>query len=822
MANTLEITIDHAQTRISVPATNIALLGAELLDSSQDEDVILLPVVNALALKPYQMDLAWFTSNSGSYLKPTIASGYEVKTAGKWFEAEVYTGAGKFLKCDDSSGEYARTSTAPGLNRGVSLSFHLYGADDVFLALQCGWSNSTSPTAMSASLGLEIYSNGEVRIYKDGTLLQAGRGSHNNLGLIANQVNHLVILPCRRRELLVFTRKYGQMGQGGEKAVQNGNGFVHVFDDIEEGEAAPIITPAGEKFFVTSGGTGNLLLQFAALTFATAGNALSVPWSFGTAPKTGASLFSDWYNPIFTGITNASVYGDTAYAGTTGLSAVALREEDDSGDFVPDGIKNQARVLQQLTGDGSYTPFIYGIVFQYNAELKTTNAAEEYVLTPYLMRNTLSVPDEPFGALMQTEVTLGLEIVESDVDVVTLLEDEVPNITSQSFRPIKFALDDQPPFFEGYIKRPKVRRDMIEQAERLYFDCEGIERMIADYVFRTRLPLDGLPLCRPVDWGVSAVSKVLEETGFDLSLTRLSPVYKAGTTDLYYLGEIPDAGCGEWNVTAEVGDTGRDILEKLHRFASDCTYGAHPGPYGVEFWFYTPDEIPTTPVIVLYQSNEDAEAAYPDLTSDECAELLFSDFEEETQEPEGNEVRATGVDPRTGAIIQSVATDDDSIDADLLPSERPSNWAGMPLPVGVASRSFRGRDDTDRTVEGLLPVATQQLLVGGFAANTILFYESEGVLLPVWRMDMVTLDGIGDRRISSLNGEFIKEVGDDDRVESYHARTATYTTGAIRGIGGTTIAQIQARQRARLRDRFVKDLREAPLLATGVLSVWNQ
>jgi hypothetical protein len=90
----LKITCDHAQRRLKTPATNIALLGGELLDDSQDEDVILAPVINALMLTPYQMDLAWFTSNAGAHTKPTIASGYEVKTSGKWREAEQLIGAG--------------------------------------------------------------------------------------------------------------------------------------------------------------------------------------------------------------------------------------------------------------------------------------------------------------------------------------------------------------------------------------------------------------------------------------------------------------------------------------------------------------------------------------------------------------------------------------------------------------------------------------------------------------------------------------------------------------------------------------------------------
>lgn len=825
--STLRITCDHAQRRLKTPATNIALLGGELLDDSQDEDVILAPVINALMLKPYQMDLAWFTSNAGAYLKPTIASGYEVKTSGKWREVEVFPGAGKYLQCDDSSGEYARTSAAPGLNRGMALSFHLYSAQDTFLALQGGWSNSTTPTAQTASVGFELYSNGEVRIYKAGNLQSSGQGRRNNIGLEANQINHLILLPCRRRELLIFTRQFGQMGQGGPLSVQNGNGIAHVFDDIDEDEAAPIIVPAGEKFFVASGGAGNVQCQFAPLTFATTGDALSRIWSFGTPPVAGAALYEDWYNPKFPGLTEASVYGDTAFAGTTGVSAVTLMNEAGTSPFVADGEESRARVKSTLTGDGNYTPFVYGVLCQYEQVVAQTDSSEEFDLTPFFMSAQIDVPDDPFSATVNLELTLGLEEVDGGgANVVRRLEDEVPYILAQSYRPVKLALGEQPPFHDGYVKRPKLKDGIIDQVKRVAFGVEGLEQLIANYVFRTRIPFDGFPLCQPVEWGTSVVAKILAEAGFDLNQAVLSPVYKANSTDLFLVGEVPSEGCDEWNFAAEPGDTGRELLERAHRFCSDCVYGAHPGLNGTEFWFRTPEDLELMePVITLYRSIDDAADAFPELDSDDLAELLYDSWEEETQELEANEVRATGVDPRRGDIFQSLAVDEASADPELAPSARPANWAGTPLPVGVSSRSFRQEEDTDRAVEGLLPTATQQLTVGGFSANTVLFYAhpdsdpSAPTLLPVWRMDIIHLDGVGDRRVSSVSGEFAKEVGDDDRVPSYHSRNASYTTGAVRGLGGTSVVQLQSRQRARLRDRFVQDLRAAPLIATGVVFV---
>lgn len=836
MADVLTITLDHAQRRLKYPSSTIALQGVELLEDNDGTrlDVMMAPVINTLILTPYQCDTAWFTSNAGNYAKPTIGGGYEVKTGGKWVTSgvECYPGAGTYLQCDDSSGEYARTSTAPGLNRGVYFSFHSYSQGDSFLMYECGWSNSASPTAGTASVGLQIYSDGEVRIYKGGTLQKSNRGGGYRIEIDANTVNNLIILPCRRRELVVFKRKFGVLGtKTGPMGVQSGGGFVHVFDDIAEDEAAPVITPAGEKFFVTAPSSGSIQIQFAALTFAASGDALSRLWSMARPPRVGSSLI-DWSNPTFPAVTNAGLYGDTAYSGTTGVSAAALRNSADSGDFTPDGEANSARLKLTLTGDGYYTPFLYGAILQYEEVVADTDASEEFDLTPFVMSASIEVPDDPFGAKMQLEVLLGLEDDsepdpdETDSPVARNLEDEVPFIASQSWRPIKAALSSGPAFLDGIIRKPKRTDAMYSNGLRLAFEARAIESLIETFRFTSRLPFDGYPLCQPVEWGVSVVSKILQEVGVYDLLARvyLSPVYKSGTTDLYYISSAPSSSCEEWNLAAEVGESGREVFEKVHRLAADCIYGGHPGANGPEFWFLTPEEHAlVTPAVVLYRTLDDAKAAFPLLTDEEASELLYSGFHEEVMEIEATEVQATGLDPRTDQLVSSYGVDDDLADPAIQPSLRGSGWVGTPLPSGVSARAFKSQEDTDKCVNALLPIATQQQLIGEFDANTILWVESTaapGVLLPLWRMDKVTLDGFGDRTISSMSGRFIKEIADGERGEGY-SRTAHYTTGAVRGKGGKTAAEIRAIRAMRENKRFIADLQRSPLVATGLLSSNN-
>lgn len=826
MADVLTVTIDHAQQRLRFPSSTIALQGTELLEDNDGTrlDVMMAPVINTLILTPYQCDVAWFTSNAGNYAKPTVLSGYEVKTGAKWKERECYVGAGTYLACDDSAGEYARTSTAPGLNRGIYFSFFPYSQGDAFLMYECGWSNSTSPTAETASVGIQIYSDGEVRIYKSGVLQKSNRGGGYRIDIEANTENNLIILPCRRRELAIFKREFGVLGtKTGPMGVQNGGGFVHVFDDIAEDEAAPVIVP-NEKFFVIAPSAGSMQIQFAALTFAGSGTALSRLWAMARPPRTGASLFT-WANPApFDSVTNAGIYGDSAYAGTTGVSSVAFRNDTDTADFVPDGSANQARLKPTLTGDGSYTPFIYGLILQYEEEVADTDSSEEYDLTPFVMSASIECPDDPFGAKMDIEVTLGLEEIQDGEDVTRLLEDEVPYIASQSWRPIKAALTNGPAFFDGMIRKPKRRDAQYENGLRMAFEARTIASMIETFRFTSRLPFDGYPLCCPVEQGVSVVSKILQEVGvFDLlGRVFLSSVYKGGTTDLYYISATPNSSCEEWNLAAEPGESGRDVFEKVMQLASDCICGEHPGPDGPEFWFLTPEDHAAQPsVCTLYRTLQDAMDAFPLLTTEEASELLYSGFDEEVMEIEGTEVQAMGIDPRTDQLLVSWDSADDLADPTIPPSERGSGWMGTPAPIGISSRFFKTQDACDKCVTALMPIATQQQLIGEFDANTIVMCASTAdpdTLLPLWRMDKVTLDGIGDRNISSMTGHFIKEIAEGERGEGY-TRTAHYTTGAIRGKGGKSAAEIRGIREMRENKRFIDDLNRSPLIATGLLSV---
>jgi hypothetical protein len=766
LANPARVVFDHAQRRTKRVANVFAVQGLDW-SSSVYQNAWVDPVTKTLMIRPMCEYVAWYTSNSGIYAKPTIGGGLEVLTSASWFEEEVYTGAGKWQRCDNSSSEYIRTSSAVGINRGVCLSYFNYSAGDAFLVLECGWSNSATPTAATASVGLKIYSDGSVYVYKSTEFVTEGK-----ITPTTNDNKHvrLCIIPCRRRELLVVA--------------DGRSGFSAIFDDIEETDTSPDITP-NEKFFVISPGGGNLKVQLAPLKFEATGYAASKVYTFGRPPKTGDTLAS-WVNPVFTTITNASLYGDKAYAGTTDVSAVLLTTSDGATAFTPNSTDTEVCLRVTMSSDGSYTPFIYAGAVEYPCEVVDTDDSEEIDVTQYIEPNfTLSIPDDAFGA------TLSAQLIDPNA---VEYDEGVTNITIQNYRPVKLETDDCV-LLDAFMKRPRYADGLVDETTRLQFQAETIETLMTKLVFRARVPMDCWPLCEPS--GFCAVRWLLQQVGIDNSLMRLSSLG-------YTISEIPSADGSEFNVAAEVNDTVRDVFDKLLRLCADCVYGPHPGENGLEFWFYAPDDLPQEPVVTLYRTIEDAMAADETLTEEQAWDLLYYDFYEEPLEVEANEIVASGIDPRSGDLIQAYIIDEESQDPTLPPSMRPDNWAGIPLIFSVASRSIRSDADAERVVDKLVPIATDAGKVAEWKANCMLHYTTEtDVSLPVWRMDLVNLDGVGERRVSSLNCRFLREMLDAPNIV---ARDASYTGGTILGRGGSTVASIQSAAQSRMARRGINKI----------------
>lgn len=774
----LKVMIDHQQKRIKEHPSSCAWRGLDFNGSGAD--CFISTVNNTLMLRPMCFYSVWDSTHTGLYAKLSIGGGIEVKTSAKWVATDALNvGAQTFIKCNDSSGEYARTSSYPGLNRGMWLMFHNYGPGDDAV-LDCGWSNGTSPTAANASIGLRLFGNGTVEVYKDGTLV----GSYSIGSTPKDQLIRMAIIPCRRRELMVVR------AEGHSQA-----GFSHVFEDIDEDETAPIIVPADTKFFIApgSGGSASIQAQFAPLLFPATGFAITVPFKLAIPPSLDKELVV-WGNPIFTGITNASIYGHKAFAPATDqtdVSSVSILEGDGATAFVPNGARDEVTLKITLQGatsgsTASYSPFIYGAMVEWGAIFAQTDNSEEQEVTARLMREcTLEVPDDPLGVIFSGELK------ETDA-----LAELAPNILTQP-RPVKLELGSVY-LLNGIMRKPRFKDGILDEVRRLQFEVHAWESRLKTYQNRQRRPMDGWPLCEPSDQ-FSAVKYVLEQVGKIPERMLLSSL-------AYTIGEAPDRNGEEWNLAWEVGETAEDMLQKLFRLCSDVVWGLYPMADGTQFRWLKPADLDTEPKVTLYRSiAESIELGGHD--EEDAYRWVYNDFHEEPLGIEGNEILATGIDIRTGAIVQARVVDETSADPTTAPSLRPDNWEGEPLLIGVSARSIRNINDAEKVVEGLTPIATAIRSVCEWSVPALVLYDDgDDHWLPAWRTDLFNLDGIGEKRCSGLSARFLLE------TDTFVAREARYTGGAILGRGGRTVAEIQSHHEVRMSKRGYSDLSQFPLL----------
>lgn len=766
------VTFDHEQTRVKEQPKVASSRGAGF-NHSVFEDAWIEPVTGTLMLRPACKYDDFYSSNAGIYAKPAKAA-YEFATAADWEEVEVYVGAGKYMRCKDAVGEYARTVTAPGQNRGVFLSFMNYGAGDLGDVCTFGWDN-TDTTTTGSEIGVAVGGSGACLVYKDGAYV----GAIDTGSMPMNEFVHLLVMPMRTRELMILN------------LVTNRGGSV-VFDDIAEGATTFEITP-GEKFWwKPAAAATNAQVQIVPCNFDTSGFATTSLITFTRPPASGASL-ATYSNPIFTGITNASVYGAKAGAGTTNVSAVALVESDGATTFVPDGTADQVRIKLTMTGDGSYTPFVYGAVMAYAGTTHLTNATEEATPDSYLMALSLDVPDSAFEGKMslayRNPATVGTS---------------VKKLEEVSARPVKLEVGSLV-LLDGRTMPTRFIEGTTDDSSRALIECRDMAAALDAAQYRDEIPYDGYELSQPTGSGDSAVRQILKFAGLSDSQMDLSDAS-------FLLPEVPGQRGEEWSFATAPGDTARSLLEELHQeFAADWFMGTRPSASGPVFAFLDPADLPATPAVTLYSTQAEA-VSVGGIAAADAWKYVFRTYETQAEEVDANEVWATGLDPRTNELVQSYIVDTASQDATTAPSSRPDNWLGEPKAFGVVDPRLRTQADTDKAVELLSPVVTERRTVGQFE-SVMLWYNSDpggtDVMLPVWRGDLVTLYGVGNVRITSFS------VKAERNNASHLVTSAVYTFGGLTHNGGNDLRSIQKRNAAR-RARSLFDVRRNPF--TNVLN----
>lgn len=684
----------------------ICLAGGLDLNGNYFSDTFIDPVTKTLMLLPAPLYPDWYTDNTGIFTKPAV-SDFTASTPSNWFADGDYkygTEGGAYISSIGNAPGTLVYNTTPAKNRGFYVSIFAYGGGDNYTLVEMGWNSTPS---IGSSVGLRLYSGGEMEVWKDGVL----KGVYNISGAISasQQTNipiDLFLIPSRKKELLVITR--------------NGNGFTHIFDDIEETDTDPIITPA-QKFFVNIP-VAKAQVQIAPLKFKTSGYATSLPYQLSKPPENTDTLIK-WDNPTFAGGTSKNwfIMGDSPYSGSPTTTTQASLVATDGTSFVANGSNSECRLKVAITGDGDYTPFIYGAQVGYNAVFLNTDNSEEFEVLPYLLELGLDVPEGP------TDTSLRVVVKEP----YTLSASGIANFLDVSNRPYKFSVDSVD-VIDGVSEPVAYDASTTDLTQRADFQIRDRWKPLENYMFTERVVLDSQTFTNGLKFiltsvGISSGSIFIEESGF-------------------ILPSVAPKECGEFNLTIEVGDTASEWIQRLFEtFASSWYYGFEPSASGIIFVAKSEETMNAEdPEIVLYPSIQSA--IDNGISSSDAWKYVYRSYRQEKLEPEANDIRVTGWDIRDGRAIQSHKIDLDSVDVTLAPSLQPSNWLGEVRHYGYVSVNLTSQDACNRACEYLYNHLTPSIYLSQIHCE-FLVNSSD---IPIWKGKNIYLYGIGKFRIVSF------------------------------------------------------------------------
>ena len=647
-------------------------------------------------LAPYQQSEAWYTTFTGSYAR-LAKSAWTLSESAKWKD-DNHAGAGDIWLSGTAlnTASTGITNATYGKNRGWYIAyFNLNTAGEENEILRCGW-NSTASDA--AGVSFRIFSSGRVTIYKDG--VYRGYGTLSDDKNTGQEWTSLIVLPGRHRELMFIPNQ--------------GKGFTFEFPELE-GEASPEIVADAKFWFYCPRANGHSMkLQMCPLTFATSGVLVGQQSYFARPPEAADTAYP------------TDIYYDEAYAGTTSVS-MSLREVSSlATTFTPDGIKASCLVRNALTGDGSYTPFVYAGLAGYEVETGVTNDVSECDLLDATTDRALRIGETPDAA--------GAEV--HAIGLARLTDAGLVDPIGHSNRPVSITCDGYT-LWEGISLPPEIEGGFEEDCYSVAYDIAPLWKLLEDYEFRYTVPLDGASWQNAVEFIIKAA------TGFDdADIVIEDP-------SIIISSEGAQAS-GQWSLQIEAGDRASYWIERLFTsYAANWFYDFVPKwtTLGTKFVAMSPTTLGTTSVVTLWGTVDEAIAQLEaeGYTTAEATKFhehrLWRNYRETGIEPEANEVRVTGVNPRNGQPIQSFYVDTASQDPTTAPGSRPENWIGSPRHYTLLEPGLTSQDLVDFSVELLADRLSPKRRMASFDSTFIRLAHNQRF---IFKPDRVTLKNVYD------------------------------------------------------------------------------
>lgn len=782
----LDISVDHAQERTSAPLCTALAQGSypgvqgkrspgwSTLGAS---NVWVDPVTYTLMLEPNWRNAAWDTSASGIYSKLGLSdfgspSGWTVNDKNG-------NGSSRFLTADSNAS--ISTVATWAANRGFIVEWFAYSAGQArTVQIEFGWSNTGD---LTTGVGFAVYSDGQVDVYSGGSIVGTyALGSKSAPNTKPNARQFLAVMPHRRREILAIA--------------SNGEGFVHLFDSISEDSTTPVVLPSA-KFWVRSP-VAKPDFQVSPIRYQSSGQAYSVRVSFARPPLLAQAA------SLQTGIFGWNWNPGTPLTTHTTVSVVL----PNLAGYTPDGVINTVRIGVALSGGGDYTPQVYGAQAYYLGLGDLTDDSEAVNITGFTQSFEASFAESP------SSVFYGFTLARPD-------DSGVLNVRTSQYKPFKVDLFQASTatvvnLCDTFLMLDSNALGTYANADRLSFNARDWWGRLEDYRFRDALPLDSFTLFDALD--LLASIDGVPPGGVTISA--------AATAFL-----IPSAGAptsGEWNALIEAGDTAADWIERLMSdYAPDWLYGFRPTASGEQFFALSPADLPTTPAITLYSTVAAARSAMlaagvsAAVVEKQVGARVYSNVVEQIIPPEATEVIVTGFNPRLGqpdyqAVKRDAAAEDPTTPATF----RPANWVGQPKPYAWADSLITSQATANDVCEKLYDKLTKSRTMIEFTTQ----FLTRSNCVPIWRGDIVSLDGTRNVRIYGMQMSFSNTYG----AGEWRTATARYTgevigegeipargASMVPGIQGTIAAQIVgSRDRAKAFGDMKLLLGRSPLQST--------
>lgn len=659
-------------------------------DRSLADGIWVDPITRTAMLAPLPTTDAWATTFTGDYARLAKAD-YTLASPSDWYEVPRRAAADIYL--ESATMAKATTVDTYDANQPFFISFYIPGVEDLGeqTVFKCGWGTEGAAGAVT----LRIRANGSIAVYKAASLvgvysLEGGlkrpgdtKGAPQS---IAQKTVNLLLIPCRRRELLVVSSW--------------GTGFSHVFPDLDAFLTDNEITPSGTFWWQAPVSWASC--QLAPLMFAESGVIYGQLTQMRYAPVFGMAFGGlTAYDKIGTGVLE------------TGQFDIV---ESDLSDYVPDGSIDLVRLKLSLGGDGGSTYGVYAIDAFTDPTL-TATADDPYDITTRIHSLSLSVPENgPVTGRLTAHNPAGL------------IADGLPLADTTGDRPFRLAFGSVD-ILRGTTGKPTreySKGNSTGIADKLTWDLFDREQMFRQKQFFSALPYDDILL-------VDAIEDLMKLGGFPAS-------DYLGSSDTFYLPYTPAVSLGQFELVPERGQTIAEWLDKFHStFAATWKRGWVPTLGGYKYLFMDPDDFSLTPVMALYQRTTDADAG--GVAGALQPYRVIRNLVVERQEAEANQVIVIGQDPGTLSFIAAQYDDAASQAPATAPASRPTNWRGFVASVTITNPAITNQDAADRA----LSIATDRLTVERIVAT----WESDMLVhsgndRPLWKGDTIRLANVGN------------------------------------------------------------------------------